>query len=193
MDTAPPHPPELDSSKLVWNKIVGIICVLFGAGGALYTLIALGTQGILADSAAQSMEAYGVSAEMYAAHQEKWATLSVGTSIFSIAVAAILAVGGAMLFPRKRLGVTLLKVWCGLKVLLLCVMLPVTALIQKDMADLIMSGGVAGDGSELAASGMRIGMIIGTIVYGVFALILPVFLLIWFSRPKVKEQIGYWR
>lgn len=197
MDNPPPAdatlPPEMPgTNQTVWHRVLGIICIVFGAGAALMSVISTVGQKTMSKFTEQQLEVTGQDPAAYAALMEEWSGKLMALGGATALVALVLAAGGVLLLLKKRKAATALKVWAGLKIALVLITIPVTAGFQKANMEVAFGGAMAGEGAEIAASATRVGLVV-TIAFGViWGLILPVFNLIWFSRKKIKEQVAFW-
>ena len=197
MDTQAPAasslPPELPTaSQTIWHKVLGIICIIFGAGAALYAIGSTIGQKTMAKFSEQQMEITGADPAAYRALMDEWSGPLMIMGAASAIVALVLLAGGILLLMKKRKSATVIKSWAGLKILLLAATIPVMASFQKANTEIAFSGALAGEGAEFAAAGARIGLVVGIAVGVVWGLVLPTFVLIWFSRKKIKEQVAFW-
>lgn len=186
-------PPGIPAAgQTLWHKVLGILCVVFGGGSALYAILSTVGQKAMARFSEQQMEFTGADPAAYRALMEEWSgPLTIMGAATSV-VALVLLAGGVLLLLRKRTSGVVLKGWAGLKMLLLVVTTPVLASFQKANMDVAFAGALAGEGAEMAASGARIGLVVGLAVTVLWGLLLPVFVLIWFSRRKIREQVAFW-
>ena len=190
---APSLPPEMPTAdQVTWPRVLGIICIVFGAGAAIVTVVSTIGQKTMAKFSQRQMEMTGVDPAAYEALMEQYSGKLMAAGVATGLVALLLALGGVLLLLRKRKSSTALKTWAGLKIALVLITIPLNASFQKANTELAFSGALAGEGAELAAAGARIGLVVG-IAFGVlWGGALPAFILVWFSRKKIKEQVAFW-
>ena len=70
--------------------------------------------------------------------------------------------------------------------------IPIQAGFQKAMDELHFAGALAGEGAEFAASAGRIWIVIAIAAGVLWGMLLPTFILVWFSRRKIREQVAFW-
>ncbi|MCB1094928.1 MAG: hypothetical protein KDN22_05045 [Verrucomicrobiae bacterium] len=186
--TLPPQMPV--AGQNIWHRVVGIICIVFGAGAALQSIVGIIGQGPMAKLAQQQMTE--ASAAAHQALMTQWSGKLVVLGGATGLIALVLVVSGILLLFKKRKAVVALKTWAGLKIALLLVTIPITAGFQKAVAELQFAGALAGEGAEFAASAGRIWIVVAIAAQVIWGLILPVFILVWFSRKKIREQVAFW-
>lgn len=195
-----PTPPAPPSATTVlsnkpggrWPKVIGLISILFGAGGLLQAVIGPVS---LAFTRTQ-MNSYtelGVSQEVvddFLGNLERITyTGAAGAAVLGI----ILLAGGILILRRKTMGALTLQGWALLKILVGGFLLFQSAGLSRQQMEIIM-GPTVGGGSEAE--------LVGTITeyatwfgfaFGfAWLLALPVFFLIWFNRASVKRDIETW-
>ncbi|MEM7383394.1 MAG: hypothetical protein AAF514_00490 [Verrucomicrobiota bacterium] len=191
MDNQPLTPPSHPTKPSAWPVALGIIAIVFGLFGAGASAIGVFGQQAMVGLAASGM---GEAGEAYKEMAASWFPKLLIVAAFTILVAFLLLVGGIVLLRRKPSGVKLLKVWAVLKILLICVSIPINYLQQKEMMGLMSQ--VSPDSSPAANisvnTGAEVGVIVGLIFGIIWGLILPIFFLIWFSLKKIKEEVATW-
>jgi hypothetical protein len=168
-----------------WPKVIGIICIIFGVLGALG-----GICGIFGSTISPLTQA-GQPEEVRVA-LDKWSGISVALAIVGMAVAILLLIGGIKLVNRQPKAVSLLRTWAVIKIIVGVISGIVQVYIQRQtMAGIAGQTGPNAPGPEF--DGMMVGMmyVIG-ILSILWLLALPVFLLIWFNRPKIKSEVATW-
>lgn len=177
--TPVPSPPN-------WPTVLGVLAIIFGTLGALG-----GCMG------AMSLLFFQPLGQAVAQHQQPnpfefvdaWMGWIIGLSIATVVVAALLATGGIGLVRRSAWSRGVILAWVAVKMLFVVVQVLVNHEMQKDEFAALAESGVNASGAQwfLAAIGVA-GVVIG-ILWG---WALPVFMLIWFSRAKVKAQVNGW-
>jgi hypothetical protein len=171
------------ADQTAWHRVVGIICIVFG-GGALFRSI-FSTLG-------QQTERSGADLIAYQALMSQWSGKLMAMAGAAALSALILAVGGLLLLLKKRKSVMALKIWVGIKIVFLLVTIPIQAGFLKAIDGLHYTGALAGEGAEFAASDGRIWIVLKIAVEVLWSMLLPTFILIWFSRKKIREQVAFW-
>lgn len=159
-----------------WHRVVGIICIVVSI------LSPLG----------QQMKNAGMDGDAYQAVMTQWSGKLMMMGVGATVIALILAGGGILLLLKKRQSAVVLKTWAGLQIAFLFVTIPINAGFQKAMAELHFAGALAGEGAESAASAGRIGIVVAIAAGVLLGLLLPTFILGWFSRKKIREQVAFW-
>ncbi|MCH8969802.1 MAG: hypothetical protein IIA66_11880 [Planctomycetes bacterium] len=182
---APPTQPGTIASPqrpANWPTAIGIIAIVFGTLGTLGGLLG-----------ALSPVTIAIFSEFMLPGQEEglqqtmaW---SVAYGIGGMIIAILLLIGGIRLRSRRRQAVVLIRTWAIVKILLSVggtvigyqsVQLQMEA-IQNDPSSPIMNTGIMG------TFGM-VGMVVGLL----WAFVLPVFMLAWFARKKIKSETESW-
>jgi hypothetical protein len=200
METVPP--PLAKPPASTWPKTIGVIAIIFGVGGIF--------QGILSPLSLfltrQQMQAFVDQGADQASVDEYLARLTTNAYL-SLAVYLVLAVllltGGILLLKRRKVASPLLQTWGVLKILAGgFILFRMTSLTQLQMAIIMESTlATASKGGAGASGGADMAMVNQFTTYAVWAglgfgflwlAILPVFLIIWFNRRKVMDQMKTW-
>ena len=174
-----------------WPTVVGIVGIVFGALGVLGGLIGA-VSSLLTDSIMRSV-APGIAAgqpdvQAMLDVATRWKGLTLALAVVGLAVAAILLVGGIQLVRRRQNSIKNLRIWAAAKMLLVVANAILGVLIQqatfKVMQQTLRASVPAGFGSMIAVFSVVFGLVWGWA--------LPVFLLIWFARQKIKDEVTSW-
>ncbi|MBI4579084.1 MAG: hypothetical protein HY718_05235 [Planctomycetes bacterium] len=101
-------------------------------------------------------------------------------------MALLLLVGGVGLVGRRRWGASAAKVWAVLRMLFVLVGLAVGWQMQQASFSAMSSSGRMGGAEQVV---MGLSLVLGL----VWAWALPVIMLIWLSRAKIKADIARWK
>ncbi len=168
-----------------WPSVLGVIAIVFGALGTLG-----GIWGALSplfiDWMADRMPANQAAAMEAAGEQMTW---TVVLSLAFTALAIGLLIAGIGLLRRRRWAIGASQIWAILKIL---VVIASTAL-QYQMAEVqtelvTQQGGTAGIPAQFAGTLTTAAMVVGLL----WGCALPVFMLIWFARGKIKSETAGW-
>jgi len=186
--SAPPTAPgpitEL-RGKASWPTIIGIIAIVFGAGGMLGAL--LGSASMIFGELLTMPGIFG----QPAMPEGGWRLLFAALLAVSFFVALMLLFGGIYLNYRLKRGARLCKVWAVTKVILVVIstvlgFVNAPATMREAMA--AQPGGSPPFGDAFIYAMMGVGICFGL----VWGWALPVFMLIWFSRKKIKAEVAEW-
>lgn len=198
MDTVPP--PLAKPPASTWPKTIGTIAIVFGVGGIF--------QGVISPLSLfltrQQMQAF-VDQGADQARVDEYLTRLTANAYLSLGVYLVLAVllltGGILLLKRRKVASPLLQTWGVLKILAGgFILFRMTSLTQLQMG-IIMESTLATASKGGASGGPDMAMVNQFTTYAVWAglgfgflwlAILPVFLIIWFNRHKVSEQMKTW-
>jgi len=166
--------------------VFGILGI-FGALTALANPFLIGTQ--MENAVQQGIsDREAVDAYMAEFRDFQWFFVPIG---FILGV--ILTLGGALLLKRKPSGPLLLKVWSALKVSAGGYLLFKSAALSRNQLDILVGGNAAGTSQAEMIS--KVASIVSkalAVFQGAWLIALPLFLLIWFSRAKIKEAVATW-
>lgn len=185
----PQQPGEIGSPEQAasWPKVIGAISIVLACGACLG-----GVWGFLAPAFLEAV-AKNVPANQAApfAAMQEWSTWIVVRSALTMLIALVLLVTGIDLLRRRRRGIKLGRVWAVLKMIFgVAGALVGLAMQQEQLQEIsqqMSQQNAPISGSVLAVLG-AVGVVFGILWTCAF----PVFLLIWFSRAKVKTEYAQW-
>ncbi len=182
-----PGPLQAMPSAPGWPLWLGIVAILVGAMGGLAYL-----WGVVANALLAGPPTFG----MPAAAEVREATRGMrGYAVLSAALglipAVLLLVAGIGMVMRRRWSIPLARFWAVAKIL---VSLPIVAINWKTQ---VVAFSAITSGSTSGAAPMSAGMIsfvLWLTVLGGLAIhwALPVFMLIWLARQKVRAYAATW-
>ena len=175
--------PERPSS---WPIVVGIIAIvlavldLLGSCGGIVT-------PFFADAIKEMAPAGQPTGMEFMQQNMAW---TVGQALLSMGAAVLLLVAAIGLMKRRAWAVQPCLVWAILKIVLVLIGVVTGYAIAQETFESVaqQTPGMPGMSSGLFKSFAVIGMCFGL----VFGLALPVFMLIWFSRAKIKAEVAGW-
>ena len=161
-----------------WPLVLGIIAVIFGGGGVL-----IYAWGILSMLLMRDFFQAG------AMLPEKFTLLNIASSALNLIPAALLLPAGIGLIRWRRWGVRLTKLWAAVKIPLAVVAAWLSYMLQEAMLSSISQQGPGMPGFS-QMRGVMLAFAVGFPLLWGWAL--PVFMLIFLSRPRVREQVADW-
>lgn len=169
-----------------WPTVIGIIAIVFGALGILGGL--WNAAAVFMVDTMASMMPPG-QADTFEVMRE-WRVWTVVFGLMAAVLAVLLLAAGIGLLQRKRGSVQLSRTWAVLKMLFV--------VGNSVFGYLVQQGTLAALAQQDPNFGKLPGQFIGVI--GVFTIVfiiiwgwaLPVFMLIWLSRKKVKADVSRW-
>ena len=179
-----PRLPEIPDGGS-WAKVIGILGIVFGGGALL-----LGVIGVVGQNfALQQYEAMGITKEMLAQH----ALFLNVVPIISLALGFLLLLGGILLVMKKPVSRTILLIWAMLKIAFALWQAPLGLAFQKELIPLQQKMLSKGDPkvSDVGAIMETMGPII-QIISVLWLCALPIFMLIWFMRARIRMQVSGW-
>lgn len=206
MNATPTHsppaiPPAAPVSK--WPKIVGIIAIIFGAGGLVGALITPASL-FLTKSQMQTYSKLDVAQADIDAYLAQLTSLSYLSAAVQGALGLLLLVGGIVLLKRMKLASPLLQSWAVVKIVAGGFLLFQSGALSRTQMRLIYEatdktlsssgGGSAGAGPvtssmmQFTEYAMWAGLGFGLI----WLAALPVFLIAWFNRERIRDEVATW-
>lgn len=197
--TGPPPPPQAAAGppeeRTAWPIVLGIIALIFGGFGLISNLfgavspflfegIMTSLAGNLPGEAQESMQA---SMEVARA----WRTWSVGFALVSVLVSAMLLVGGILLMMRRASAAQLLKLWSVARIFTAVVGAYVAFRIQQ-ATFAAMRGSIAEEMDQVPETFIAAFAMFSNVFSLLFGCALPVFMLIWFARQAIKDEVACW-
>ena len=185
----PQHPGEIGRPEqpATWPTVIGVISIVLGSGaclGGAWGFFAPQFMKMMADQMPQDQ------AELFSTMQG-WTTWIFIRSALTVVIALVLLVAGIDLVRRRARGIKLGRVWAVLKMIFAVVGSYVGFFIQQEqlrqMSQQISQQNLPIGGSFFALMGV-VGVVFGIL----WSCAYPVFLLIWFSRAKVRSEYTRW-
>ncbi|MEM1107985.1 MAG: hypothetical protein AAGH99_04760 [Planctomycetota bacterium] len=170
-----------------WPVAIGVIAIVFGVGGMLGGLF-----GMLAPVFNKLMASLDPNQAAVYEAQAKYAWLGVAVSVVSLAVAAWLLWGGVTLLKRRPAAGARLKNWATAKIVLVVVLAGYQAVILPASMDASFQAQQQQSGAvmpEIFTQAIVIFSVVTTLLWGGA---LPIFVLIWFGRKKIKAEVASW-
>ncbi|MFQ5491092.1 MAG: hypothetical protein ACE5GE_10250 [Phycisphaerae bacterium] len=122
---------------------------------------------------------------------ERIKTWIVAGSILGLLVAGLLLAGGVGLLRRRLWGVSCYRFWAVLKILLVAINLGVAIAMHATTVEILQSSSPQGSVIPPGlASFMTVIIPALTLIWG---WALPVFMLIWLARTKIKAETATWQ
>lgn len=181
-DAGEPDRPQRGSS---WPTVIGTIAIVFGSlaavGSLCHALTPLVTQKIASlvpEETAKAIQAGQM--------QLLWTILG---SLVAIGLGALLLVAGIGLVKHRRWGVKTTTVWAVLKIIYALAVTGMMPAAQKQALEAMQQDP---NFPNLPAGFAGVIMAVAMIVSVLWLSALPVFMLIWFSRGKIKHEVGQW-
>ncbi len=191
---SPPAPPtevgyaETPPKQSSWPTIIGVIAIVLGAGGAL-----IGCFGALSPFFLDAMmSAMPPQAGQQAIQDvaKDWMAWTIPIALVSVVLALLLLIGGIGLLKRRPWASKTCVAWAIIRILLVAVNSGVGYVIQQKTWDIMSQ-----QDPNLSAlpAGFTGGILAATVVFNLlWGWALPVFMLIWFSRRKIKDEVVGW-
>jgi hypothetical protein len=175
--------------------VLGLVAALFGLAGFLNNLLSVASPFFMewfmrrlpGELSAEAEEGVRAATEIMGAFRG-W---TIGFGLVSAVVSALLLVGGIMLLFRRAAAARLLRSWAIVRMVMVALGAIVSWRIQQyTFAALNETLGAEMDQvpTGLIAVTTGVGMTFGII----FGWALPVIVLIWFARQKIKDEVDGW-
>lgn len=193
LDSDRPTPPVVPGAVAArreppsWPVPIGVIAIVLGSLGALG-----GVSGVLSPLYVKFMRSAMPPGQAWAMDiTERWMTYTVTAAAVSMILAIVLLIAGIGIVRRRRWSCGRVKTWACLKIVLVLFTAVMQGLIQRETFEGIqqqqpMMGGPA---SQSFVVGVAIGTTALALLWG---WALPVFMLIWFSRRQIRNEVASW-
>jgi len=192
-----PTVPQTQPAELVvpptptsWPTVIGVIAIVLGALGALGGLWGAISPWFTDLIAARLPEAQRETLEI----TQKWRGWTISVSLVSLALAILLLVAGIGLVKRRSRARQTCTTWAVLRMPFVVVSTGVGYRIAQETLEVTARHSTSAPGmapltaQHFAELGTMFGLALGLL----WGLALPVFLLIWFARRKVRDEVAGW-
>jgi len=170
----------------LWPTVLGVIAVVFGALGAIgacFRMLSLLIMQPLGQAAARQGQPDPF------AFMSDWAGWIVTVSVAALLVAGMLLAGGIGLLRRAAWGRGVILAWVVAKMILVIAQVFMNFEMQKDQMAALAESGTTVSGMQAMIQAMGV---VGVVIGILWGWALPVFMLIWLSRAKVRAQVAGW-
>jgi hypothetical protein len=171
-----PKPPS-------WPTVIGVVAIALGALGAFG-----GLWGIAAPFLMETMGRFMPQGDAGIASMREHAVHSAIYSAVATCLAVLLIVGGAHLVKRRASSVKLLRLYAFLRIPEAFWGTFLTYLAQRGQFDAMQQQG----GPPMPAALAQVIMLFTLVFTITWALAMPAFLLVWFARARVREDVARW-
>ncbi len=192
-ETPPPLPTHISATPgSGWPKTLGIITMVFGALGSLGGLVSVINPFLLR----KQLESYvqmGADAAAVDAYIDKMVPYQITLSVLTFTAGLLLLAGGITLLKKRVIAVKLLLAWGVYKIGIgIHTTIQGFPMAREQMEIMQSSNAFGGDAAESIGQITSIATTFGLIASLVWVAVLPVFLFVWFSRAKIREQVKAW-
>jgi F0F1-type ATP synthase membrane subunit c/vacuolar-type H+-ATPase subunit K len=178
-----PMGPELSK----WPKVIGIIAIIFGAGGTIGGLCGAFSFFFVDAMSNLLNNMPGATANPGLDSLQEHKTYTLISSFATLGIACLLLFGGIVLLGRKQKALTMLRVWAAARIALAVVQSAMGYVMNKEQMQTM-----ANSGNPMPLGFTETFFIIGLVIGLAWAFALPVFLLIWFARDKIHRETAEW-
>ncbi|MFK5922097.1 MAG: hypothetical protein QM496_07945 [Verrucomicrobiota bacterium] len=186
------------AKKSSWPKTVGIITLIFGILGVLKGLSAIASSFFGEMMAKVS----NLPPEFY----DKWKPFMLGSGAVDILLGLLLFAGSLVLIFRKRFAMFVLVGWALMKIVFGLVGGVFNFIMQREQMPLVIeqqrkamekAGGASGAAgadqvADMVGNATEILSTVMLFVGLAWLMVLPLFILIWFIRPKIRREMADW-
>ena len=190
-DSATPSAPPTRPGPIVaparpstWPTVIGIIAIILGAGGILW-----GLWSALGPLLARWFEPFMLEGQVEA--MDEWMPWTSAASLLAAVTAIMLLAGGMKVIKRKTSAPRILCVWAVVRI--------IGGLFTAIVGTMAQRAHIEAIQSEFDTTPMPLGpaffdvmLFVGIAVGLVWAWAPPVFMLIWFARKKIKDEVAGW-
>ena len=185
-----PNAPLLPQTR--WPVVIGVVCIVFGSIGVLSSPMQFLSPIFTKMSFQMYIQQGTVTEEQVDDFINKWRGFQL---IFGLAfgfVSICMLLGGIFLAKRKKKGARVLQIWSVLFILYALTVPFFTSGMMTDQMALQMTAQSGDLDMEQFQTMMGIFVKVIMVVSVVFWIALPIFLLIWFKRSKIKNEMQTW-
>src|SRR4051812_8453760 len=192
--TAPPLAPPIQPgiytpgpSQPVWPTVIGVIAIAAGAIGILGGLGGLLSPLFMGFAGTAHPEAPPGIAGM-----REWFPWMIASALLNAAIAAVLLAGGIGLVTRRPWSARVLLAWAMVRIPVV-ILASILGYFVQEASFRSMQQQPARAGGAMPAVVMH-GMLAGGVIFALlWGWALPGFMLVWFSRSRIRQQGAAWR
>ncbi len=191
--TPPVDPGEIPHPPSAWPMVIGVIAIIFGSLAILQ-----GCVGAVSSLFMSSLSAIvpAEQAAVYDAMEDLKPWMIMG-AVLTLALGILQLVAGIGLVRRRSWSPTACMVWAGIKMMFVVGNTILADMAQQAQFEAMQEMMQQDPNMPAGASAMMDSFMQ---VFGVFAIVvgilwgwaLPIFLLSWFSRSKIKAEVAGW-
>lgn len=175
-----------------WPVVIGTIAIVFGSGGILIGLWgAAAPLGMRLFEWAMAQSQPSAVVELQVDAMQAWLPWTVVSSLVAVAIAILLLLGGIRLTKRRCSSMRLLKFWAVMKIPVV-VIVTIAGIFVEERQFEIMSQTSGGIPMPLGGGFFDLMIVVGLVFGLAWGWALPVFLLIWLTRGKIKNEVAGW-
>lgn len=192
---APPTMQEQSDVQMAstWSKVIGIISIILGGLGALSALWQIIAPFLMGTMGAFFSKMNPQGADPFIG-MKQWQIPMVIVGVGLLGIAIMLLIGGVQVLSNKQAGMVMLKRWAFAKIGFSVIAIAVGMMTQMAQMQAAMdqaNTSTPGSGA-VAKSAMMIGMVIGLFFGIAWAWAYPIFILFWFNKKNIREEISTW-
>ena len=189
---APPTAWQEETRRSSWPTVIGIIGIVI----AILALLGSGCMMAMPALTGWMRSAFEDQPEVQKSIDQMLASMgSPGAMVVFAAINLVLAVfllvGSIKLLKRRRAARSMLMMYAGLEAVRVIVNLVYSMKVQAD-ALAAMSEGADTPQLQAEEMGQTVGLYIGGCFGLIMGLAMPIFLLIWFMRSPIKNEVAGW-
>ena len=193
--TPPPLSCNSESKGPKWAKVLGIFAAVLGALGflgGLFRPVGAFLQKAQLENLVSIKQA---DADEVSDFLSEWISSQTIAGVTMAVIALLLLVGGVLLIKRRKISATILRVWALAYLVLGAYFTIKTMPLQEHLMKLLMApalGSGGGSEADIVEKSMEIGAKMGVGIGLLWILICSLFVLIWFSRRRIRDEVKSW-
>jgi len=185
MMTPPSEVDALPPKASVWPMVIGVIAIVvasLGLAGSCCGMFSPFISGFFIDMAADSGSAPPEQIAMMRASQPPvvWMLFA---SLIGLGLSVLLLLGGIAIARRRANGATLCKVWSWINSPWAAIAFIIGAYFQLIVPQ---------DSQQMGSAFQYLGLAFGACITLVVGIAFPLFMLIWFAKATIKDEIAAW-
>jgi len=182
----PPTAPAAPTDQSKWPTVIGVIAIVLGAGAGL-----MGCAGLaMLPFYGQIMEGMGTIDPRLIEAQRESMPITVPLGILTALAAFLLLFAGIATLCRRVSCRRLSLIWAPIKIVLT---LANSVASYSPMVTSFELGGGARGATGIPTDAAQVIVAIIVVITVLWGWALPVFMLIWFSRGHIREEVDSWR
>lgn len=196
---SPPAPPTTagavtsSSHQSKWPTVIGIIAIVVGIGGVLTSCLNLASPFLMKKFVNRDTMTVPVSEQMRAsmAVAKEWETWIAIINCAGLILGVVLLMAGIGMLSRRSYAAGLVRTWAWLKTIQVAVSAVISYFVGQETMK-FMSDEFGRQGQQVPGGFLNVVPVLGVLFVLAWGWALPIFMLIWFSRGRIKDETEQW-
>ncbi len=180
--------PPLGQAPSSWPMVIGILAIVFGVMAMIQSLFAALSPIVL--NAVGRLMPKSQAASLAVAQKWLWWTYASGA--LAGVLGLLLLCAGVSILKRRRRAARLVRAWAGLKLLYALLAVAIGFFMIPDQLAAMRQDPNLAKSPVLSGPLVEVMMFVGVALGMLWIAALPVFMLVWLGRRKIKEELSSW-